>query len=129
MERIARRAISRQLFTFTMKLTIKTTLATLLLGMFCSSAFAKHEKKHPDNVVDWKTVPAAAQSAIQSNANGGKVTEVTKELKNGVTVYRAEVKEEAGKMFKVAVTDTGTLLKVKEDTAKNKRKHKPLFGS
>lgn len=111
-----------------MKLTMKTRLVIALIAALSASAFAKHDKKRSDNAVEWKTVPAAAQAAIQSNANGGKVTEVTKELKNGVTVYRAEVKEHGGKMFKVAVTDTGTLLKVKEDTAKNKRKHKPLFG-
>jgi uncharacterized membrane protein YkoI len=111
-----------------MKLTIQMTLAAVLLATLCGFDFAKHEKKHPENVVEWKVVPAAAQTAIQSNANGGKVTQVQKELKNGVTVYRAEVKEHDGKMIKVSVTDTGTLLKVKEDTAKNKRKHKPLFG-
>ena len=108
---------------------MKMALTAVLLATLCGSVFAKHDKKRPDNAVEWKAVPTAAQTAIQENANGGKVTEVTKELKNGVTVYRAEVKEHDGKMIKVAVTDTGTLLKVKEDTAKNKRKHKPLFGS
>ena len=106
----------------------KTFLGAASLVLLCSLALAKHDKPKSQNAVDWKTVPAAAQSAIQNNANGGKVTEVTKDLKNGVTVYRAEVKEHDGKMFKVAVTESGTLLKVKEDTAKNKRKHKPLFG-
>lgn len=108
---------------------MKGLFAALLLLALSGSAFAKHEKKRPDNLVDWKAVPAAAQTAIQENANGGKIGAVTKELKNGVTVYRAEVKEHDGKSYKVAVTDAGTLLKVKEDTAKNKRKHKPLFGS
>lgn len=96
-----------------------------LPATLCASPFGKHEKKRPDNAVDWKTVPAVAQTAIQNNANGGKVTQVTKDLKNGVTVYRAEVKEHDN-LFKVSVTDTGTLLGVKEE--KNKRKHKPLFG-
>lgn len=113
-----------------MKLTINMIVAAVLLATLCGSAFApKREKKRANNAVDWKTVPAAAQTAIQNNANGGKVLEVSKELKNGVTVYRAEVKEHGGKLFKIAVTDTGAVLKVKEDTAKNKRKHKPLFGS
>jgi hypothetical protein len=109
--------------------TMKMALVAVLLVTLCSSGFAKHDKPKPNNAVDWKVVPGAAQTTIQSNANGGKVTQVTKELKNGITVYRAEVKQHDGKMLKVAVTDTGTLLKVKEDTAKNKRKHKPLFGS
>ena len=129
MRRIARDTISRELFTPTMKLMIQMAFAAALLVTLCGSGFAKHDKKKPDNLVDWKAVPAAAQTAIQTNASGGKIEQVTKELKNGVTVYRAEVKEHDGKMIKVAVTDTGTLLKVKEDTAKNKRKHKPLFGS
>jgi hypothetical protein len=128
MVRIAVSAISDHLFTPTMKMTKMAVTAALLVTL-CSSGFAKHDNKRPNNAVDWKIVPGAVQTTIQNNANGGKVTQVTKELKNGVTVYRAEVKEHDGKMLKVAVTDTGTLLKVKEDTAKNKRKHKPLFGS
>lgn len=108
-----------------MKLTIRLLFAAAMLATLCGSAFSKRDKKRPENAIDWKTVPAAAQTAIQNNANGGKVTQVTKDLKNGVTVYRADVKEH-GNLFKVSVTDTGTLLGVKEE--KNKRKHKPLFG-
>lgn len=108
-----------------MKLTIKMLLAAMMIATLCGSAFSKHDKKRPDNTVEWKAVPAAAQTAIQNNAKDGKVTQVTKELKNGATVYRAEVKEH-GNLFKVSVTETGTLLGVKEE--KTKRKHKPLFG-
>jgi uncharacterized membrane protein YkoI len=112
-----------------MKVTTKLGMAAALFVLLGSSAFAKHEQKNADNRVDWKTLPAVAQNTIQTNANGGKVKEVTKESQNGITVYRATVKEEGGKLFKVSVTETGTLLKVKEDTSNKKRKHKPLFGS
>lgn len=109
-----------------MKLAIKILFAVTMLATLCGSAFSKHNKQKPENVVEWKAVPAAAQTTIQNNLNGGKVAQVTKDVKNGVTIYRAEVKQSGGKTVKVSVTDSGTLLGVKEE--KNKRKHKPLFG-
>jgi hypothetical protein len=38
------------------------------------------------------------------------------------------VKATDGKWTKVYATEAGTLLKVEPDNARNKRKHKPLFG-
>ena len=49
-------------------------------------------------------------------------------MSNGGLLYRAEVKGTDGKWTKVYVTDAGALLKVEPDKARNKRKHKPLFG-
>jgi hypothetical protein len=69
------------------------------------------------------------QATIQSNAGAGKVAEVNKTNVKGRLVYLAEVKGTDRNWTKVYVTDTGTLMKVEPDHARNKRKHRPLFGS
>lgn len=111
-----------------MKNAIKTLLALTALAALTSSAFAKKEKKPRGVVVSWKEVPAAVQTTIQSNLAGGKIKEVEQEAVNGVIYYFAEVKGADSKWMKVCVTSAGTLVKVEPDNARNKRKHKPLFG-
>jgi hypothetical protein len=111
-------AIARFLFTIT---------AVSVLG---SSAFARqHKEKTPGTPVAWKDLPAAVQATIQSNAGAGKVAEVNKTNVKGRLVYLAEVKGTDRNWTKVYVTATGTLMKVEPDHARNKRKHRPLFGS
>jgi hypothetical protein len=57
------------------------------------------------------------------------VKEVEKETAaNGVVFYCAEVKGTDGRWIKVYVNDAGALMKTEPDNARNKRKHKPLFG-
>ncbi|MDQ6808055.1 MAG: hypothetical protein M3Z64_01305 [Verrucomicrobiota bacterium] len=112
--------------------TLTKTLLTIgVVAALPGSAFAKkeHKKKMIGETVDWRTVPPSAQTAIQTNSSGGKVTEVDKETKNGVVIYRAEVKGTDGKKFQVAVTEAGKLLKVKSEDDRRKHRHKPLFGS
>jgi hypothetical protein len=102
------------------------TGATLLA--FAASTFAKKQRK-PVTFVSWKDVPAAIQATLQSNAGGGKVKEVQKETAaNGVVFYCAEVKGTDGKWTKVYVNDAAAFMKSEPDNARNKRKHKPLFG-
>jgi len=108
--------------------TIKILLTIAALVTLTSSAFAKKEKKPRGLSVSWKDVPAAVQTTIQSNLAGGKVKEVNRETVNGVLYYFAEVKGPDGNWTKVCVTGAGTLVKVEPDKARNKRKHKPLFG-
>lgn len=109
---------------------LKTLLTIAALAALPGSAFAKdHQKKATGIRASWKDLPAAVQITIQSNAAGGKVVEVDKETANGALFYYAEVKGTDRKWMKVYVTDTGTLIKVEPDNARNKRKHKPLFGS
>jgi hypothetical protein len=113
-----------------MNATAKTLLTITALAALAGSAFAKDHTKKPTGVrVSWKDLTAAVQTTIQSNAAGGKVAEVEKGTANGVLFYCAEVKGTDRKWTKVYVTDTGTLMKVEPDNARNKRKHKPLFGS
>ena len=110
-------------------LPFKVTLLTLtVFAAFALPAFAKEKKAPPGSIVKWKEIPAAVQTAIQTGAAGGKVNEVQKIAINGVFIYCAEVKGADGKWTKVYSTDAGTLMKTEPDNARNKRKHKPLFG-
>ena len=108
--------------------TTKNFLTILVLLVLASPALAKKNRK-PVTIVNWKEVPAPVQATIQSNAGAGKVREVQKETAaNGVVFYCAEVKGTDGKWIKVYVSDVGALMKTEPDNARNKRKHKPLFG-
>jgi hypothetical protein len=99
-----------------------------VLLALASPAFAKKNRK-PAMLVPWKDLPAPVQATIQSNAGTGKVKEVQKEAAaNGVVFYCGEVKNTDGKWIKIYVNDAGVLLKTEPDNARNKRKHKPLFG-
>jgi hypothetical protein len=106
----------------------KTLLAITALAALPGLTFAKDHKKKAGVQVYWKEVPPAVQTTMQSNAAGGKVVEVDKETVNGVGFYQAEVKGTDHKWSKVYVTESGVLMKVEPDNARNKRKHKPLFG-
>ena len=108
--------------------TTKNFLTILALLVLASPALAKKNRK-PVTIVNWKEVPAPVQATIQSNAGAGKVREVQKETAaNGAVFYCAEVKGTDGKWIKVYVSDVGALMKTEPDNARNKRKHKPLFG-
>jgi hypothetical protein len=112
-----------------MNTAAKTLLAFTALAALPGLAFAgNHKKKSTGVQVYWKDVPAAVQTTIQSNAAGGKVVEVDKDTVNGVFFYYAEVKGTDHKWAKIYVTDSGTLIRAEPDNARNKRKHKPLFG-
>ena len=111
-----------------MNTTLKTLLIIPVIAALSSSAFAKHDKKPAGVRVNWKDVPVAVQATIQTGAAGGKITETFKETSKGVTFYNSEVKGTDGQWTKVFVTETGALIKVEPDNARNKRKHKPLFG-
>jgi hypothetical protein len=109
--------------------TPRIFLMIALLLAVASPTFAKKTRKPPGTIVPWKVVPAAIQTTIQSNAAGGKVKEVQKvTAANGVAFYCAEVKGNDGKWAKIYVNDAGTLIRTEPDNARNKRKHKPLFG-
>jgi hypothetical protein len=108
--------------------TLNTFLAILALLFIGGPAFAKSHKKSPGVAVKLKDVPAPVQTTLQANAAGGKVTEVEKDTVNGQIYYCAEVKGTDGKWSKIYVKEAGDLIKVEPDNARNKRKHKPLFG-
>jgi hypothetical protein len=108
---------------------VKTLLAITALAALPGLAFAKEHKKKGNGVeVSWKDVPPVVQTTMETNAAGGKVVEVEKETVNGAVFYYGEVKGTDHKWTKVYVTESGALMKVEPDNARNKRKHKPLFG-
>jgi hypothetical protein len=110
-------------------MTRKILLVVLALLALASPAIAKNHRKTPGAIVNWKTVPAPIQATILSNAGAGKVKEVEKDTApNGVVFYCAEVKGTDGTWTKIYVNDAGVLMKTEPDNARNKRKHKPLFG-
>jgi hypothetical protein len=112
-----------------MMTTPRIFLLVALILTLASPTFAKKSRKPPGAIVPWRDVPAPIQATVQSNAGGGKVKEVQKETAaNGVIFYCAEVKGTDGKWMKIYVNDAGTLLRSEPDNARNKRKHKPLFG-
>ena len=92
------------------------------------SAFAKHPRKPPGVIVKWNDLSAPVQATIQANAGAGKIKEVEKGTANGLIFYCAEVKGTDGKWSKVYVKEAGDLIRAEPDNARNKRKHKPLFG-
>jgi hypothetical protein len=103
-------------------------LFILFLAFLASPALAKNAKKQAGLFVAWKEIPAAAQTTIQTAVAGGKVKETQKINSNGAIIYCAEVKGSDGQWSKVYTTEAGALMKVEPDNARNKRKHKPLFG-
>ena len=111
-----------------MRTTLKVFISISVFLVITSSAFAKSHRKAPGVIVKWKDLSAPVQATIQANAGGGKIREVEKETANGLIFYCAEVKGTDGKWSKVYVKDAGALIRSEPDNARNKRKHKPLFG-
>lgn len=106
---------------------IRLTLPLILVLALAGPAFAHNKKPVAGVPLPWKQVPGAVQMTIQAAANGGKVKETRKLTVNSGIVYCAEVKGTDGQWSKVYATESGALLKVEPDKARNKRKHKPLF--
>jgi hypothetical protein len=100
----------------------------LILAALANPVLAKEKKKPAGVFVSWREVPSLVQSTVQTAAGGGKIKETQKVTTANGSVYCSEVKGTDGKWTKVYATEAGTLLKVEPDNARNKRKHKPLFG-
>ena len=115
---------------FKLLLTTRKILVVIFaLLAVVSPAVAKNHKKTPGTIVNWKDVPAPVQATIRTSAGTGKVKEVEKDTPpSGMVFYCAAVKGTDGLWTKVYVTEAGVLMKTEPDNARNKRKHKPLFG-
>ena len=111
-----------------MRTTLKVFVSIGALVFITSSTFAKSHRKTPGVMVKWKDLSAPVQATIEANAAGGKIKEVEKGTANGLIFYCAEVKGTDGKWSKIYVKDAGDLIRSEPDNARNKRKHKPLFG-
>jgi hypothetical protein len=111
-----------------MKATLNFLVAIGAFLFIAVSAFAKHPRKPPGVIVKWNDLSAPVQATIQANAGAGKIKEVEKGTANGLIFYCAEVKGADGKWSKIYVKEAGDLIRAEPDNARNKRKHKPLFG-
>jgi len=111
-----------------MRTILKLFLSISAFLLIAGSAFAKHSRKTPGVIVKWQSLSAPVQATIQTNAGGGKIREVEKGTANGSVFYCAEVKGTDGKWSKIYVKEAGDLIRAEPDNARNKRKHKPLFG-
>jgi hypothetical protein len=111
-----------------MRTTLKVFVSVGAFVLITDSAFSKSHRKPPGVIVKWKELSAPVQTTIQANAAGGKIREVEKDTANGLVFYCAEVKGTDGKWSKIYVKDAGDLIRSEPDNARNKRKHKPLFG-
>jgi uncharacterized membrane protein YkoI len=65
--------------------------------------------------LDPDDVPAAVQSTITANANGGKVKKIEKEIEKGVTTYEAKVEASGNKKTEIKVAADGTLISAKSE--------------
>jgi hypothetical protein len=95
---------------------------------FTKQGYAKKQRQPTGVVISWKKVPAGVQATLEANTAAGKIKEVQTGTVNGFVFYCAEVKASDGKWTKVYVKEDGTLIRAELDNARNKRKHKPLFG-
>jgi len=102
-----------------MKMTAQTKISLLAaivaLGL-AVPAFADEGKEKNEQDIALTDCPAAVQQTINTNAVGGKVTEVEKETKkDGSIVYEADVTKTDNSKIEVKVAADGTLIKVKAD--------------
>ncbi len=110
-----------------MTIPVRILLPAAALLVLAGQAFGKG-RKPPATFINWRDVPAPIQATVQNNAGGGKVKEVQKGSTNGVVFYCVAIKGSDGQWIKVYVNEAGNLVKTEPDNARNKRKHKPLFG-
>ena len=111
-----------------MTTALKAILIIAAIMTITDQAYAKSHQKPSGVVVSWKKVPAVVQESMEEHSSGGKIKEVQTNGGNGLVFYCAKVKGTDGQWTKVYVKEDGTLIRVEPDNARNKRKHKPLFG-
>ena len=71
-----------------------------------------------ETAVTMEQVPAAVRATLTRESAGGKVTEVEKEVKNGKTVYSADITV-GGEEWDLTVAEDGSVIsKEKEGAAK-----------
>ncbi len=94
-----------------MKTNLVSVLAAagLAVATGCSNNCCTTTGEGKETPVALKDVPAAVRATLEKEAAGGKITEVEKEVKDGKTIYSADI-ESGGKAWDVAVGEDGKLL-------------------
>lgn len=82
-----------------------------LVAIAALSGCASHEGSREENevAVTMNDVPAAVRATLERESAGGKVTEVEKEVKNGKTVYSADMVIN-GVEWDIAVAEDGAVI-------------------
>lgn len=85
------------------------------------SGCASGQWGHDDDevAVALSDTPAPVRAALERETAGGKVTEVEKEVKNGKTIYSADI-EIKGVVWDVSVAEDGTVLSKEQEKAGEK---------
>ena len=90
------------------------TFAMLISPAIVSAACGEDEK------VAFEELPAAVQQTLQNELDGGTIQEIEKEVKDGQTIYEAEVLID-GEEWDIEIAEDGTLIsKEKDDDQDNK---------
>ncbi len=81
-------------------------MLVVALSLVASRVIAVEEDEVKVKLAD---CPAAVRKTIEREAGGAKISEVDKELEDGMTIYEVDVKID-GKNYEVTVAEDGTLL-------------------
>ena len=83
----------------------------LVIGVGTMVGCASHGKtdEGKEAPVAMNDVPAAVRATLEREAGGGKISEVEKEMKNGKTVYSADLMVN-GVAWDICVGEDGTVL-------------------
>jgi hypothetical protein len=101
----------------------KIVIATAIIGVtaLAGVVYAGKEGKENEQKIALTDMPVAVQKTIQDKLGGGTITETTKEMKKGKTVYQAHVKTSGGEEVEIKVAEDGTLIGLgKENDQENK---------
>jgi len=55
--------------------------------------------------------PAAVQETVKKEAQGGTITDIDKELRDGRVVYEIEIRQNPGRKYEIHVAENGTILR------------------
>jgi uncharacterized membrane protein YkoI len=101
----------------------KIVIATAIIGVtaLAGVVYAGKEGKENEQKIALTDMPAAVQKTIQDKLGGGTITETTKEIKKGKTVYQAHVRKAEGEEVEIKVAEDGTLISLgKENDQESK---------
>ena len=85
--------------------------ASVIVSLAALAGCASHGGHHEDKEVPvaMNDLPAAVRATLNRESAGGKVTEVEKEMKNGKTIYSADMLVN-GVAWDITVAEDGTVI-------------------
>jgi hypothetical protein len=98
--------------------TILTAISCGMLVAACASMNGDDKDDANEQTVTLEQVPAAAKATLMKEAGAGRIDEIDKLMRNGKTVYEADVMLD-GKKWEIAVSEDGKLLSKELDEEKD----------